>query len=162
RHPPVFHSHDRYGRRIDEVEFHPAWHELLRVAVGHRLHCLPWREPRPGAHVARAALLMLAGQNEAGHCCPVSMTHAAVPSLRKAPTLAAEWEPRVCTTGYDPRGCPPGEKAGVLIGMAMTERQGGSDLRQISTRAAPAGEGGEYVLRGHKWFCSAPMSDAFL
>jgi putative acyl-CoA dehydrogenase len=162
RNPPVFHSHDPHGRRIDEVEFHPSWHELLRLSIGHQLHCLPWRDPRPGAHVARVALLMLAGQAEAGHCCPVSMTHAAIPSLRKQPEVAAEWEPRVCTTTYDPRYRPAAEKSGVLLGMAMTEKQGGSDLRQITTRAVPAGPGGEFILWGHKWFCSAPMSDAFL
>lgn len=162
RHPPTLHSHDPSGRRIDEVEFHPSWHELMRGAVGHRPHCLPWREPGPGAHVARAALLFLAGQTEAGHCCPLSMTHAAIPSLRKQPELAAEWEPRICATTYDPRPCPPNDKGGLLIGMALTEKQAGSDLRQIITRAAPSGAGGEYVLSGHKWFCSAPMSDAFL
>jgi putative acyl-CoA dehydrogenase len=162
RFPPSFHSHDRYGRRIDEVEFHPSWHGLLRIAVEHRLHCLPWSAPRPGAHVARAALLLLAAQNEAGHCCPISMTHAAIPSLRKQSEVAAEWEPRILTTAYDPRCCPASNKTGALIGMAMTERQGGSDLRQISTQAVPSGAGGEYVLSGHKWFCSAPMSDAFL
>jgi putative acyl-CoA dehydrogenase len=162
QHPPAFLSHDRYGQRLDTVEFHPAWHDLLRVAVEYQLHCLPWGTPRPGAHVARAALLMLAGQNEAGHCCPISMTHAAIPVLRKQPEIAAEWEPRICTTTYDPRFCPPGEKTGALVGMALTEKQGGSDLRQITTRAVPHGSGGEYVLTGHKWFCSAPMSDAFL
>jgi putative acyl-CoA dehydrogenase len=165
RNPPVFHSHDRYGRRIDEVEFHPAYHDLMRLSVEHRLHCLPWSQPRSGAHVARAALAQLAGQNEAGHLCPISMTHAAVPSLRKQPELAAEWEPRICSADYDPRFIPADQKSGILIGMAMTEKQGGSDLRQCVTRAEPRGRGGpggDYVLTGHKWFCSAPMSDAFL
>jgi putative acyl-CoA dehydrogenase len=162
RHPPTLRTHDPRGDRIDEVEFHPSWHELLRVAVGRRLHCLPWQDPRPGAHVARAALLMLAGQNEAGHCCPLSMTHAALASLRKQPGVAAQWEPRILSATYDPSYRPASQKAGVLIGMAMTEKQGGSDLRQISTRAVPTGSAGEYSLWGHKWFCSAPMSDAFL
>jgi putative acyl-CoA dehydrogenase len=165
RHPPVLHSHDRYGQRIDEVEFHPSWHALLQVSIEHQLHCLPWRESRPGAHVVRTALLMLAAQNEAGHCCPVSMTYAAVPVLRKQPEVAAEWEPRICTATYDPRFRPAGDKSGVLLGMALTEKQGGSDVRGITTRAAPGDRGGpgaDYLLSGHKWFCSAPMSDAFL
>jgi putative acyl-CoA dehydrogenase len=161
RNTPVLRTHDRNGRRVDEVDFHPAWHEMLRLSVGHRLHCLPWSEPRPGAHVARAALVYLAGQIEAGHCCPISMTYAAVPALRKQPEVCAEWEPRICTDTYDRRFIPASEKTGVLFGMAMTEKQGGSDVRAITTRAVPAG-GGVFMIEGHKWFCSAPMCDAFL
>jgi putative acyl-CoA dehydrogenase len=151
--PPKLRTHDRYGERIDEVEFHPAWHSLMRLSLAHGLHSLSWTERREGAHVARAALFMLAAQVEAGHGCPVSMTHAAVPALRAAaPQLAAEWEPRLTSTVY-------GE--GALCGMAMTERQGGSDVRANTTAARPVG-GDEYLLDGAKWFCSAPMSDAFL
>jgi putative acyl-CoA dehydrogenase len=136
-----------------EVEFHPAWHDLMRLSLGHGLHSLSWTEAREGAHVARAALFYLAAQVEAGHGCPISMTHAAVPALRAAaPDLAAEWEPRLTSTEYG---------RGALCGMTMTERQGGSDLRANTTTATPAGDGG-YVLDGAKWFCSAPMSDAFL
>ncbi|HYR96563.1 MAG TPA: isovaleryl-CoA dehydrogenase [Candidatus Binatus sp.] len=164
-HPPVLRTHDRYGNRIDEVEFHPAWHELLRVAVGHELHALPWREPRPGAHVARAALFFVMGQVEAGHGCPISMTYSAVPALRAQPELAAEWEPRLTSTEYDPRVMPAAGKAGALCGMAMTEKQGGSDVRANTTRARALvgrGPGAEYEITGHKWFCSAPMCDVFL
>jgi len=151
--PPKLHTHDRYGERIDEVEFHPAWHSLMRLSLAHGLHSLSWTEGREGAHVARAALFMLAAQVEAGHGCPVSMTHAAVPALRAAaPQLAAEWEPRLTSTVY-------GE--GALCGMAMTERQGGSDVRANTTAARPVGDD-VYLLDGAKWFCSAPMSDAFL
>ncbi|HEY7392406.1 MAG TPA: acyl-CoA dehydrogenase family protein [Bryobacteraceae bacterium] len=159
--PPLLHTHDRYGRRRDEVVFHPAWHDLMRLAVGQGIHNLPWGQPRPGAHVARAALAMLALENEAGHVCPISMTYSAVPVLRLNATLAAEWEPRIHSTTYDFSFRPAREKAGALIGMAMTEKQGGSDVRANITRAEPIGNG-EYVLEGHKWFCSAPMNDAFL
>ncbi|MBI4011254.1 MAG: isovaleryl-CoA dehydrogenase [Candidatus Rokubacteria bacterium] len=165
RYPPVLHAFDRFGRRRDEVEFHPAWHALLGLAVEAGLHSGPWRTPRPGAHVARAAGLLLLNQVEAGVCCPLAMTYAAVPALRRQADVAAEWVPRICTTRYDPRSRPAGEKAGVLVGMAMTEKQGGSDVRANTTRAVPVaggGPGGEYRLTGHKWFCSAPMSDAFL
>ena len=151
--PPKLHTHDRYGERIDEVEFHPAWHEMLRLSLAHGLHSLSWTEDRAGAHVARAALFMLASQVEAGHGCPVSMTHAAVPALRTAaPQLVAEWEPLLTSTVYGD---------GALCGMAMTERQGGSDVRLNTTAARPAG-GDEYLLDGAKWFCSAPMCDVFL
>ena len=161
-HPPQLRSHDRFGERIDEVEFHPAWHELMRLSVGHGLQALSWTEPREGAHVARAALFMLAGQVEAGHECPISMTHAAVPALRvAAPALAAEWEPLLTSSHYDFGLRPAAGKRGVLCGMAMTERQGGSDVRANITTARPVG-GDEYVLDGHKWFCSAPMCDVFL
>jgi putative acyl-CoA dehydrogenase len=146
-HPPVLRTHDRYGERIDEIEFHPAWDSLLRLALEARVQSLPWIDERPGAHVARAALFLLLGQVEAGVCCPVSMTFAAVPALRSHPDAAAEWIPRL-TSGE------------ALCGMAMTERQGGSDVRANETTARV--EGDAWILDGHKWFCSAPMSDAFL
>jgi putative acyl-CoA dehydrogenase len=159
--PPVLRTHDRFGHRIDEIEFHPAWHELMRTAVRHELHALPWREPRPGAHVARAALFLVLTQAEAGFGCPISMTYSAVPALRAQPELAHEWEPRFLSTEYDPRARPAADKSGALCGMAMTEKQGGSDVRANTTRATALGKG-EYALTGHKWFCSAPMCDAFL
>ncbi|HEY6393598.1 MAG TPA: isovaleryl-CoA dehydrogenase [Bryobacteraceae bacterium] len=159
--PPVLRTHDRFGHRIDEVEFHPAWHELMRLSVAHGLANLPWAEPKPGAHVARAALMLLASQNEAGHTCPVSMTYSAMPALRQQPDLAREWEPRILSTKYDSLCRPSVEKSGALIGMAMTEKQGGSDVRANTTTAEPIGAG-EYLITGHKWFCSAPMCDAFL
>src|SRR5438067_2824983 len=160
--PPVLRTHDRFGERIDEVDFHPAWHELMKVAIGHGLHALPWREPRAGAHAARAAAFYVWSQVEGGHGCPVSMTYAAVPALRKAPRLAAQWEPLMTTLAYDPGLRAPATKQGVLFGMAMTERQGGSDVRSNTTRAVPTGTDGEHLLSGQKWFCSAPMCDAFL
>jgi putative acyl-CoA dehydrogenase len=160
--PPVLRTHDRYGRRVDEVEFHPAWHRLLGTAVAHGLHAAPWRDPRPGAQVARAAGFYLWTQVEAGHGCPVSMTYAAVPALRAAPELAEVWEPRLTALAYQPELAPVAAKAGALCGMAMTEKQGGSDLRASTTTARPAGSDGRWLLTGHKWFCSAPMSDAFL
>src|SRR5215831_6308794 len=160
--PPQLRTHDRFGERIDEVEFHPAWHELMKVAIGHGLHALPWREPRPGAHAARAAAFYVWSQVEGGHGCPVSMTYAAVPVLRKNAALAALWEPLMTTLEYDPGLRPAETKKGVLFGMAMTERQGGSDVRSNTTRAVPAGSDGGHLLTGAKWFCSAPMCDAFL
>jgi putative acyl-CoA dehydrogenase len=160
--PPVLRTHDRYGRRVDEVEFHPAWHRLLGTALEHGLHAAPWRDPRPGAQVARAAGFYLWTQVEAGHGCPVSMTFAAVPALRAAPGLAEVWEPKLTALAYQPALAPVAEKAGALCGMAMTEKQGGSDVRANTTTAAPAGPDGMWLLTGHKWFCSAPMSDAFL
>ena len=159
--PPELRTHDRFGHRIDEVEFHPAWHELLKVAVGHGLHALPWREPRPGAHAARAAAFYVWSQVEGGHGCPVSMTYAALPALRKQPDLAREWEPLITALDYDPGLRPHTDKRGVLFGMAMTERQGGSDVRANTTHAEPTGSG-DYRITGHKWFVSAPMCDAFL
>jgi len=163
---PVLHTHDRYGHRIDEVEFHPAWHQLMRMGVEHELHALPWRETeRPAPHVARAALYMTAMQAEAGFACPITMTFAVVPALRTQPELAAEWEPLVTATTYDPRSIPAAEKGSAIAGMAMTEKQGGSDVRANTTVAQPlngGGAGAEYQLTGHKWFCSAPMSDLFL
>jgi putative acyl-CoA dehydrogenase len=163
--PPVLKTHDRYGNRIDEVEFHPAWHELLELSVSHGTHCLPWREPGPGAHAARAAMMLCGSGLESGHGCPISMTYAAVPVLRRQPELAEEWEPRLASLEYDRRFIPAEEKRGALFGMAMTERQGGSDVRANTTVAEPAnggGPGAEYLITGHKWFCSAPMCDGFL
>jgi putative acyl-CoA dehydrogenase len=163
--PPQLRTHDRFGHRVDEVEFHPAWHRLMEVAVGHGLHALPWRETRPGAHAARAAAFYVWSQVESGHGCPVSMTYAAIPALRAQPAVAAEWEPLATSLGYDPGLRAPLGKRGVLVGMAMTEKQGGSDVRANTTRAEPIGAGGpgaEHLLTGHKWFCSAPMCDAFL
>jgi putative acyl-CoA dehydrogenase len=163
--PPALRTHDRFGNRIDEVEFHPAWHELLAAEIGFGLHALPWREPRPGAHVARAVMFVSA-QAEAGVGCPISMTYSVIPALRRQPELAAEWEPRFLSLRYDgERLRPAPEKAGALCGMGMTEKQGGSDVRANTTAATPAnggGPGAEYRLLGHKWFMSAPMCDAFL
>jgi putative acyl-CoA dehydrogenase len=160
--PPQLRTHNRFGDRIDEVEFHPAWHRLMEVAIGNGLHSLPWREPRAGAHAARAAAFYVWSQVEGGHGCPVSMTYAAIPALRQQPELAAEWEPLMTTLDYDPGLRPHATKRGVLFGMAMTERQGGSDVRSNTTRAVPTGTDGEHLLTGQKWFCSAPMCDAFL
>ncbi|MFI9357500.1 acyl-CoA dehydrogenase family protein [Streptomyces lydicus] len=159
RHPPVLHTHDRYGHRVDEVEFHPAWHRLLGHAVTAGLTDA-WS--RPDGHVLRTAGFIVWTQAEAGHGCPVSMTHAAVPTLRAEPELAAVWEPLLTSRIYEQELRPAAEKAGALAGMAMTEKQGGSDLRATTTRAEPLAAPGEYLLTGHKWFCSAPMSDAFL
>jgi putative acyl-CoA dehydrogenase len=164
-HPPVLRTHDRYGHRIDAVEYHPTYHELMRVAIEHGLHGSPWSEPRDGAHVARAAAFMVWSQVDAGHGCPISMTYAIVPALRAETGLSGEWEPRLTRASYDPRPIPAAEKRGAIAGMAMTEKQGGSDVRANTTVAAPmngSGPGQPYRITGHKWFCSAPMSDAFL
>ncbi|MFG1667166.1 acyl-CoA dehydrogenase family protein [Streptomyces sp. Y7] len=157
--PPRLRTHDRYGHRIDEVDFHPSWHRLLGKGVSAGL-TTAW--VRPAGHVRRAAAFMLWTQVEAGNGCPLSMTHAAVPALRTDPELAAEWEPRLTSTIYDRELRPAGQKAGALFGMGMTEKQGGSDVRANTTTATPLAESGTYTLRGHKWFCSAPMSDGFL
>jgi putative acyl-CoA dehydrogenase len=162
---PVLHTHDRHGNRRDEVEFHPAYHDLMRTAVEYGLHAAPWAHPRPGAHVARAAKLQVWFAVDAGHGCPITMTYAAVPALRGQPEIAAEWEPRLASSVYDPRFRPAPKKHGALVGMGMTEKQGGSDVRANTTTADPianGGPGGEYVLNGHKWFFSAPMCDAHL
>jgi putative acyl-CoA dehydrogenase len=162
---PELRTHDRYGNRIDEVEFDSSWHELMKIGVGSGLHASPWREPGPGAHVARAVKFMLLMQAESGVGCPISMTYSAIPALRKQPELAEEWEPRFLSLSYDERSRPASEKDGALCGMAMTEKQGGSDVRANTTTATPlngGGPGAEYELVGHKWFCSAPMCDAFL
>ena len=160
--PPQLRTHDRFGHRIDEVEFHPAWHQLMQVAIRHGLHALPWRMPRAGAHAARAAAFYVWSQVEGGHGCPVSMTYAVVPALRNSARLAEQWEPHIMSLDYDPGLRVLSTKRGVLFGMAMTERQGGSDVRANSTRAEPAGTAGEYRITGHKWFVSAPMCDAFM
>ena len=162
---PVLRTHDRYGARIDEVDFHPAWHKLMQMGVENELHSLPWTSEEPFAHTARAALYMTAMQAEAGFACPITMTYAVVPSLRAHPDLAAEWEPLVTSTSYDPRLIRASEKGSAIAGMAMTEKQGGSDVRANTTSARAlngGGPGAEYELTGHKWFCSAPMSDIFL
>ncbi|GAA2518810.1 acyl-CoA dehydrogenase family protein [Streptomyces sp. NPDC058947] len=157
--PPRLRTHDRYGHRIDEVEFHPAWHRLLGKGVSAGLTAA-WG--RPAGHLRRAAAFVVWTQVEAGNGCPLSMTHAAVPALRADPDLAAEWEPRLTSMVYDRELRPAHQKAGALFGMAMTEKQGGSDVRANTTSARPLGRDGAYELTGHKWFCSAPMSDGFL
>jgi putative acyl-CoA dehydrogenase len=162
---PRLRTHDRYGNRVNVVEYHPAWHSLLGAGVEHELHALPWSAPGPGVHVARGAAFFCMTQAEAGIGCPISSTYAAVPALRKQPELAAEWEPQILSSAYDSRDVPAAQKPGVLIGMGMTEKQGGSDVRANSTVAVPlngGGPGGEYAITGHKWFFSIPMSDAFL
>src|SRR3954447_2698907 len=162
---PTLRTHDRYGNRINEVEYHPAWHDLLGLAVEHQLHSLPWREPGPGAHVARGAAFLCMTEAEAGIGCPLSATYSAIPALRHQPDVAAEWGPRLLSSKYDPRDAPATEKPGALCGMGMTEKQGGSDVRGNTTVARPlngGGPGGEYAITGHKWFFSIPMCDAFL
>ncbi|MEU1367881.1 acyl-CoA dehydrogenase family protein [Streptomyces sp. NPDC005803] len=157
--PPRLRTHDRYGHRVDEVEFHPAWHRLLGHAVTAGLTDA-W--DRPGGHVRRAAGFLVWTQAEAGHGCPLSMTHAAVPALRTDPAVAAEWEPLLTSRVYEQELRPAAQKGGALLGMGMTEKQGGTDVRSNTTRAEPLAGEGEYLLTGHKWFCSAPMSDGFL
>jgi putative acyl-CoA dehydrogenase len=159
--PPVLLTHDRYGHRIDEVEFHPAWHELMQLSVGAGLAGAPWADPRPAPHVVRAAGFYLDGQVESGHDCPISMTYAIVPALRNNADLAARYEPLLAATTYDFGLRPRTDKSGLVAGMGMTEKQGGSDVRANTTVATPLGDG-TYALRGHKWFTSAPMSDVFL
>ena len=162
---PVLRTFDRYGNRINEVEFHPAWHQLMAMGVENELHSLPWTSEEPSRHAARAALYMTAMQAEAGYACPITMTFAVLPALRAQPELCEEWEPLVTSRSYDPRLIPATEKGSAIAGMAMTEKQGGSDVRANTTvaRALNGGGGGaEYEITGHKWFCSAPMSDLFL
>jgi putative acyl-CoA dehydrogenase len=161
RFAPQLRTFDRYGHRLDEVEFHPAWHELLGLALRSGLHSSPWADPKSGAHVARAAGTYMLGQIESGVYCPVAMTYGSVPTLRHAPGIAAEWLPRIFSRYYDRSFRPAKLKSAALVGMGMTENQGGSDLRTNTTRAEPAGDG-SYRLHGHKWFMSAPMCDAFL
>ncbi len=164
-HPPELTAFDRYGHRIDEVQFHPAYHQLMGLALRHQLPGQPWAEPKAGSHVTHAAKVFLLSQTEAGVLCPVVMTYASVPALRHQPEVAEIWLPKILQGEYDPRSIPASEKRGVTIGMAMTEKQGGSDVRANTTRATAVDTGGpgqEYRLHGHKWFCSAPMSDAFL
>jgi putative acyl-CoA dehydrogenase len=165
RHLPEFDTHDRYGRRTDLVRFHPAYHRLMQTSIEQGLHSSPWTDPRKGAHVARAARFYLHSQIEAGHGCPISMTFAAVPCISLQPDVAKEWLPKILARSYDARNVPVDQKQGITIGMAMTEKQGGSDVRANTTRAIPVGAGGpggEYELVGHKFFVSAPMCDAFL
>jgi putative acyl-CoA dehydrogenase len=152
RNEPILHTHDRYGHRIDRVELDPSWHWCLRQAIEREIHSLPWRDPQPGAHVVRAGLMFVWSQVNAGVMCPVSMTYSAIPALRETPELASEWEPRLTRPSYED---------GALAGMAMTEKQGGSDVRANTTRAEPAGDG-SYELTGHKWFCSYPSCELFL
>lgn len=166
---PEFDTHDRFGNRVDLARFHPAYHELMRTAIENGLHSSPWTHPGPGANVARAAKCYLHAQVEAGHGCPITMTFAAIPTLRTTPALAQLWEPKITSRHYDPRNLPDTQKTGLTIGMGMTEKQGGSDVRSNSTRAYPvagipvAGSPGQaYELVGHKFFLSAPMCDAFL
>ncbi len=155
---PVLRSHDRYGHRLDQVDFHPAYHQLMRTAVEHGIPSLPWTDPRPGAQVARAGLMYLHDQAEAGTSCPLTMTFASVPALRMQPEIAKAWLPKLLHGAYDPRNLPLAQKTGVTIGMAMTEKQGGTDVRANTTHAHPVGQPGPgqaYELVGHKWFCSA-------
>ena len=161
RHPPEFDTHDRYGRRVDLVRFHPAYHELMRVAVAEGLAASPWDQPGKGAHVARAAKFYMQSQVEPGHGCPITMTFAASPVIAREPALAREWLPRLHSRIYDPANAPASDKRGATCGMAMTEKQGGSDVRANTTRAVETGAG-TYEITGHKWFVSAPMCDAFL
>jgi putative acyl-CoA dehydrogenase len=158
--PPVLRTHDRYGHRIDEVEFHPSWHWLMEQAVGFGLQAAPWTSDAPTPHLRRAAGFYLWSQVESGHGCPISMTYAAVPALQADERLAKEWVPQLASTQYDVRRLPAAAKNGVLAGMGMTEKQGGSDVRANLTTATPAGD--VYQLNGHKWFCSAPQVDVFL
>jgi putative acyl-CoA dehydrogenase len=159
--PPRLRTHDRYGHRVDEVEFHPAWHELMRTAVENGLAGAPWADPSPHAHVRRAVGYFGWTQNEMGHGCPVTMTYAVVPALRRTPELAARYEPGLTATAYQFGLTEPTGKRGLVAGMGMTEKQGGSDVRANTTRAV-AQPDGSYRLTGHKWFTSAPMSDLFL
>ena len=160
-HPPVLHTHDRYGHRIDEVAYDPSYHRLMAHAVGFGLHGAPWADTRPMPHLVRAAKMSVWGQVDAGHGCPISMTYAVVPALRAAPELAAQYEPLLCSSEYDPGLRPPLAKRGLIAGMSMTEKQGGSDVRANTTTAKPTPDG-TYRITGHKWFTSAPMSDVFL
>ncbi|MFL9654191.1 DNA alkylation response protein [Streptomyces sp. PB17] len=162
RHEPVLRTHDRYGNRVDEVEYHPSWHHLMRVAVGEGLAGAPWADDRRGAHIARTAGGLVWGHTEAGHGCPTSMTYAAVPALRAQPELAKVYEPLLASREYEPGLRTPTDKRGLLAGMGMTEKQGGSDVRTNTTTATATAEPGVYTLRGHKWFTSAPMCDVFL
>jgi putative acyl-CoA dehydrogenase len=161
QHPPVLRTHDRYGNRIDEIEYLPQYHDLMRTAVEHGLHGAPWADDRVGAHVARAAKIVSWGVADAGHLCPISMTYAVVPALRANADLAAQYEPLLTNREYDFGLRAPQTKRGLIAGMSMTEKQGGSDVRANTTRAVPSGDG-SYRLTGHKWFTSAPMSDLFL
>ena len=162
---PEFDTHDRHGHRVDQVRFHPSYHALMRVAFEEGMHSSPWTDPKVGAHVARAAKFYLQSQVEAGHGCPIALTFAATRAIQMQPDLAAQWLPKITARHYDLRNVPAEQKQGLTIGMAMTEKQGGSDVRANATRAIPIGvegPGQAYELVGHKFFVSAPMSDAFL
>jgi putative acyl-CoA dehydrogenase len=160
RNLPVLHTHDRFGHRVDEIEYDPAYHELMRVAIAHGLHGAPWADDRPGSHVVRAAKMSV-WTPEPGHVCPISMTYAVVPALRHNPELADIYEPLLTSRVYDPELKVPSTKAGITAGMSMTEKQGGSDVRAGTSQALPNGDG-SYTLTGHKWFTSAAMSDIYL
>jgi len=160
--PPVMHTVDRFGQRIDEVDFHPSWHWLMRNGIGFGLGATAWTSNTDQAHLRRAASYIAWGQVEQGHMCPITMTYAVVPALRADDAIAKQWVDKLASTRYDFGLRPAEQKSGVLAGMGMTEKQGGSDLRGNSTRATPTSTDGEYVLTGHKWFTSAPMNDIFL
>lgn len=166
RYTPELRSHDRFGHRIDEIAFHPAWHELMSLAIGHGTHALAWTAARPGAHVARGMLSYLWNQGESGICCPLGMTYSAVPALRLQPDLAAVWEPFILSTRYDASAASMQRKTGGTVGMTLTEKQAGSDLRATQTTGRPAGArrgpGEAYLIDGHKWFFSVPHSDVFV
>ncbi|HEX6286551.1 MAG TPA: acyl-CoA dehydrogenase family protein [Acidimicrobiia bacterium] len=166
RNDPELITHDRHGHRVDRVEFHPSWHRLMQTAVANGNHSLPWEEEAvEGAHVARAVFTYLTGQIESGHNCPISMTYSVIPALQTTPEVGREWIPGILSHDYDPSFRPAKEKQGLLMGMGMTEKQGGSDVRANTTEAVPlngGGTGAEYAITGHKWFTSAPMCDAFL
>ncbi len=166
-HSPKLHTHDRFGHRVDRVEFHPAYHDLMASGIEYQLHALPWKKQRSGSHYERLALVYLHAQNEAGTQCPITMTFSCVPALKNHFARADEWLPGILSDQYDPADKPYFEKAGLTIGMAMTEKQGGTDVRANTTtakalKASEQGNGAAYLLNGHKWFCSAPMCDAFL
>lgn len=162
RHKPELEVFDRSGRRIDEVNFHPAYHDLMKIGIENGVSSIAWTSEKPGGHVTHAAMEYMLMQVESGVCCPITMTYAAAPLLAKEPALAHDWRPKILAARYDPRSLPISEKSGVTIGMAMTEKQGGSDVRTNTTKARALGSGGEYALTGHKYFCSAPMCDGFL
>ncbi len=166
RFPPQLKAFDCYGMRVDQVEYHPAYHDLMTLAIENEVPSFAWRNEGPGAHVGHAALTYMFNQAEGGVMCPMAMVYSVIPSLKTTPAIADEWMPRLLSTSYDPRDIPVSEKSGATIGMFMTEKQGGSDMRANTTRAAPVGSttgiGAEYRLTGHKFFCSAPMCDAFL
>ena len=166
RNPPQMKAFDRYGNRINQVEYHPAYHELMELAISNEVPNFAWNHPQPGGQVVHAALTYMLSQPEGGVMCPMAMSYAAVPTLKWTPSIGDEWIPRLLSTSYDPRDIPVTQKSGVTVGMFMTEKQGGSDVRSNTTRAVACGSrkgpGAEYLLTGHKYFCSAPMCDAFL
>ena len=162
KNPPTLLTHDRFGNRLDQVEFHPAYHELMRISIENGTHSLAWTSTNPGKYVARSAFAFMKQQVDEGTSCPLTMTFAAVPSLKISPEIAQEWLPKTLSNVYDPRFLPLSDKRGATLGMAMTEPQGGSDVRANITVATKVSGIGEYQITGRKWFCSAPMSDAFL